>query len=187
MPNLSKIAFALVCGLYFAILQFSYFFLMEAYLSSQYLSYFVTLFFWLCGFLIGLAIRGESWFTKLLCLGAVMYYVAWGLARWVPFSAFLYPSAAACSIVSGLLPGYFFPFMARRFQSVGSLLFHENNGFILGILISLKASIYCGRWFLALGPLLGALLVFVVQMLSGAARMDAVVAPASPARARRAG
>lgn len=181
MGNLEKTAFAFVCGLYFAVLQFAYFFLMEAFLSSQYLSYFVTLFFWLCGFLVGLSIAGDGWLAKLLLAGVATYYVAWSLTQAAPFSALLYPSAAACSIVSGLLPGYFFPFMGRRFRSMKSLFFHENNGFILGILVSLKASIHCGSWFLALGPLVGATLVLVVLLLSGAARRAALVVPAPQA------
>ncbi len=156
-------AFSFACGVHFALLQFSYFFLVEAYLSSQYLSYFVTLFFWLCGFLAGLWVAREGWFSKLLILGVLAYYAAWTLTRCIPFHPLLYPSAAVCSIVSGLLPGHFFPFMARRFTPVRSLLFHENNGFILGILVSLKASIYCGSWFLAYAPLLGGMAVLLLR------------------------
>jgi hypothetical protein len=148
-----------VCGLHFAVLQFSYFFLMEAYLSSQYLSYFIALFFWLCGFLAGLFIPKPGWFARLLLLGVVAYYVAWILTRLIPFHPLLYPSAALCSVVSGLGPGYFFPFVARRFQPIRSPLFHENNGFILGILVSLRGSIYFGSSLLAYGPLVGVVLV----------------------------
>lgn len=153
------VLFSFLCGLYFALLQFSYFFLMEAYLSSQYLSYFITLLFWLVGFLAGLNITRERWFAGLLLLGVGAYYATWALTRFIPFHPLLYPLAAICSIASGLLPGYFFPLMARRFPSVKLMLFHENNGFLLGILIALKGSIYCGSWFLAGAPLLGSLLV----------------------------
>ena len=162
-PAWIQLVFSFACGLDFAVLQFSYFFLMEAYLSSQYLSYFVTLFFWLCGFLAGLRTAGDRWFSRLLILGVLAYYAAWSLTRWIPFHPLLYPSAALCSILSGLLPGYFFPFMARRFAAVRSLLFHENNGFILGILVSLRALIHCGSWFLAYAPLLGAAIVLAIR------------------------
>jgi hypothetical protein len=155
----SMTAFCFLCGLYFAILQFSYFFLMEAYLSSQYLSYFISLFFWLCGFLTGLLFARARWFGPLLVTGTLAYYLAWTLTRIIPFHPQLYIAAAACSIVSGLGPGCFFPAMAERFPSIKGLLFHENNGFFGGILVALKASIYCGSWFLAYGPLLGAVAV----------------------------
>lgn len=46
---LSNVAFAFVCGLYFAcLLAVQLFLLLEAHLSSQYLACFVMLFFWLC-------------------------------------------------------------------------------------------------------------------------------------------
>src|SRR6059036_3256437 len=99
-----RVALAFVCGLHFAVLQFCYFFLLEAYLSSQALSYFVTLLFWLCGFLAGLAIPGERWFGRLLALGTAAYYVAWILTRAIPFHPLLYPAGALCSIASGLGP-----------------------------------------------------------------------------------
>ena len=169
-----NIFFAFVCGLYFAVLQFSYFFLMEAYLSSQVLSYFITLLFWLCGFLVGLNISRERWFSGLLLLGVVAYYAAWTLTKEVPFHSLLYPFAAICSISSGLLPGYFFPFMARRFLSIRLMLFHENNGFLLGILLALKGSIHCGSWFLTYAPLLGAALVGIALLL-GQRRLLAIL------------
>lgn len=155
----SRVTFSFVCGLHLALVQFSYFFLMEVFLTSQYLAYFIALFFWLCGFRAGLSLRGEKLFLPLLAFGVIAYYATWTVTRVMPFHSMLYPIAAVCSVVSGLLPGYFFPWMAGRLQPIRRLLFHENNGFLLGVLLALKASIYCGSWFLAWAPLIGALLV----------------------------
>jgi hypothetical protein len=174
MSARTGVVFSFLCGLHLAVLQFAYFFLMEAYLSSQALSYFVTLLFWLCGFLAGLYLASDRWFARLLLLGAVAYYVTWALTKAIPFHALLYVVAAACSIGSGLLAGYFLPWMAKRMQPVHRVFLHENNGFILGALISLKASIHCGIWFLALGPLVGAVLVAMVLVLGGVAQWRAV-------------
>lgn len=176
----SKIIFSFVCGLYFALLQFSYFFLMEAFVSSQYLSYFLTLLFWLCGFLLGLNISQERWFMRFLVLGAGAYYIAWTLTRRIPFHPILYPCAALCTAFSGLLPGYFFPYMARRFRPVKLPFFHENNGFILGILISLEASIHMGRWFLNFSVGVGAVGVACV-LLAGRYFKSLVLAPVAGA------
>lgn len=166
-----NIALSFACGLYFALLQFSYFFLMEAYLSSQYLSYFITLLFWLCGFLVGLNLSRKGWFTLLLAVGLMTYYLTWLLTRFIPFHTLLYPAAAICSVISGLLPGYFFPFMSPRFNAIKSLLLHENNGFILGILIALKASIHFGNWFLTYIPALGAMIVILLFLSDGTIQM----------------
>jgi hypothetical protein len=165
--RLASIVFAYACGLHFAFLQFSYFFLLEAYLSSQTLSFFVVLFFWLCGFLLGLNVRRQGWFAALLVLGVLTYYLTWGLTQVLPFHALLYAVAGGCAVLSGLLPGYFFPYMEQRGQPVKSFLFHENNGFIVGVLLSLKGSIYCGVWFLALAPLVGGALVLLSLALAG--------------------
>ncbi len=177
MRATGKSLFAFGCGLHFALLQFSYFFLTEAFLTSQYLSFFVTLFFWLCGFLVGLNLRGGRWFLRLLLGGAAAYYLSWLLTRLIPFHGWLYPSVAICSVASGLLPGWFFPFLAGRFQPVRRLLFHENNGFLLGILMALKAAIHCGSWFLALAPLLGACLVLALHQVFAIRSQQPIAAP----------
>ena len=154
-----RAALSFVCGLHFALLQTSWFLLLEAHLSSQSLSYFVCLFFWLCGLLLGLNLRGDRWFNGLLGAGAASYYGAWALARWAPFHSVLYAVAGIGSIVSGLLPGFFFRFMGRRYKPIRRPLLHENNGFILGLVIALRGATHFGGSLLAFAPALGAALV----------------------------
>jgi hypothetical protein len=143
-----------IAGLHFALLQTSYFLLLEAHLSSQSLSYFVTLFFWLTGLLLGLFVGADRWFSPLLGVGILGYYVTFALTRWIPFHGALYAVAAIASVISGLLPGFFFRFAARRWVGVRSALFHENNGFLLGLFVCLRGAIHFGGLLVALGPLL---------------------------------
>lgn len=161
-------ALSFACGLHFALLQTSYFLLLEAYLSSRSLSYFVVLFFWLLGFLLGLGLRGRR-LAPLLVAGLAGYYATWALARAAPFHALLYPAAAASSIASGLLPGRFFRRIGRSYAPIRRPLFHENNGFVLGLLVALKGAVHAGGWLLAAGPAVGALLVAAAL---GASRRD---------------
>jgi hypothetical protein len=56
-----------------------------------------------------------------------------------------------------MLSGAFFPHVRARFGKAKVLFFHENNGFVLGILVSLFGSVLAGRLLLALGPGLGLL------------------------------
>jgi hypothetical protein len=130
---------------------------------SSLLSDFIVLFFWLTG----LRIRGERFFAALLSAGVASYYLAFTLARWLPFHALLYPVCAACAVLSGLLPGYFFRLMGRRYAPVRSPLFHENNGFLVGLVIALKAAVHFGSFMLAGGPLAGAALVAVALAAGG--------------------
>lgn len=168
--RLEPIALPFVAGLHFAILQTSYFLLLEAYLSSQSLSYFVTLFFWLLGLLLGLNLGADRWFVGLLGAGVLGYYATFALTRALPFHAALYPVAAVASVVSGLLPGFFFRFAARRWANVRGPLLYENNGFLLGLVFSLRGAIHFGGHLLAFGPVAGAALVLVAELLS--ARRD---------------
>jgi len=149
-------------GIHFALLQTGYFLLLEAHLSSQSLSYFVALFFWLTGLLLGLYLRDDRWFGPLLGAGVVGYYLTFALTRWIPFHPGLYPAAALSAVISGLLPGFFFRFAARRWAAnVARPLFHENNGFVLGLFLALRGAIHFGGRLVALGPLASGLLVVV--------------------------
>ena len=149
-------------GIHFALLQTGYFLLLEAHLSSQSLSYFVALFFWLTGLLLGLRLGDDRWFGPLLGAGILGYYLTFALTRWIPFHPALYPTAALSSVLSGLLPGFFFRFAARRWPAnVARPLFHENNGFILGLFLALRGVIYVGGRLVSLGPAASFLLVVV--------------------------
>jgi hypothetical protein len=54
-----------------------------------------------------------------------------------------------------MLSGSFFPHAQDRFARVKLLFFHENNGFIVGTLLSLIGSVFAGRFMLSLAPLAG--------------------------------
>jgi hypothetical protein len=156
-------------GLHFAVLQASHFLLLEAHLSARSQSYFITLFFWLLGFLLGLQVRGDRWFGGLLAAGAAAYSATWALSRWMPFHTALYPAAALSAVVSALLAGHFFRFVAGRYRPLRRPLLHENNGFVLGLLIALKGAVHWGGWLLAGGPAITAALV---ALTFAAARRD---------------
>ncbi len=154
------LAFAL--GFYFALLQYGYFFLTEAWVSSRAVSFFFVLFFWLIGFLAGLRYPRGNRMAALLALSLGGYYVAWLVVRHNPYSNADYLVIATASLLSGLAPGHYFSWAQRRFARVGSMFFHENNGFILGIVVSMFGSLFAGTWMLQWAPLLALLGVGLV-------------------------
>lgn len=160
------VALAFWVGCYLALLQFAYFFLLEAFLSSQFVSYFVAVFFWLCGFLAGLQIRRRQAFTSLLTLSAAAYYLSYAAVNMIPFQLRLTPLFAFCLFTSGMAPGCFFPWAQDRFPRLKHLFFHENNGFLLGIVVSWWAADFCGRIYLAFFPGLGFLVCAALLMLT---------------------
>ncbi|MFQ5702211.1 MAG: hypothetical protein ACE5HU_10245 [Acidobacteriota bacterium] len=159
MRALIRIYLCFAAGLYFAWVQFSYFFLLEAFLSASHVSYFVALFFWLGGFLVGLNASRKLSASWLLAIGVGAYYATWALVGKYPFRDALYPVMALGISTSAILPGFFFPLATRLFPRVKSMLIHENNGFIVGIASSLVAMTWAGRLFLDFAPLLGCILL----------------------------
>ena len=106
-PRARATLLAFATGLALALLQFSYFFLLEAYLTSRASSFFVALFFWLIGFLAGLNLRSDRAFPVLAATAPLAYYVALaGLSTFLP-PALLVP-VGGCIAVSGCFAGAFF-------------------------------------------------------------------------------
>ena len=132
-------------GVWLSLLQFSYFFMLEVYLSSRATSFFVSTFFWLAGFLIGLNFKSPRAFPILVGAAPAAYYAAFGLLRAMPYQIRLLPAVGACIAVGGMLAGSFFPHARDRFPKVKQLFLHENNGFVLGILLSLLGAVFVGR------------------------------------------
>lgn len=155
---------AFVTGLWLALLQFSHFFLLEVWLTSRATTYFAALFFWLAGFLAGLQFNGRKMFPLLVVAGAAGYYVSLGVFTLWPFKLAMLPVAGLCIAAGGAAAGAFFPFAAGRFAGVKWLLFHENNGFVVGIIVALLGAVFQGRWLLTWVPGLGAAAVLALLL-----------------------
>ena len=153
---------AFVTGLWLALLQFSHFFLLEVWLTSRATTFFVALFFWLVGFLAGLQAGGRKSFPLLVAVAAAGYYVSFGLLALWPFKHAMLPAVGLCIAFGGAAAGAFFPFAAARFTRVKWLLFHENNGFVLGIFGALLGAVFEGRWLLMWAPGFGAAAVLLL-------------------------
>ena len=155
--RLAAAGFAFLVGLWLSLLQFSYFFMLEVYLSSRATSFFVSMFFWLIGLLIGLNITTPRAFSRFVVVAPIAYYCAFALLRAMPYQIRLLPIVGACIATGGVLAGSFFPHARHRFPKVKQLFFHENNGFVVGILLSLVGAVFAGRYLLLLSPIVGAL------------------------------
>lgn len=158
-------ALALLMGAHLGVVQLSYTFLLEAHLTSRTVSYFAALGCWLVGVLLGLWLRRPALFLPLLLAGTGAYYLAWAIVRARSFDLRLLPAALACVAASGLLAGYFFPWAAGRFARPKLLFLHENNGFLLGSVVSLVALVHAGERYLALAPGVAALLVAAAHLV----------------------
>jgi spermidine synthase len=148
----SSATLAFLTGLCLAVVQVSHFFLLEARLSSTAFACFTALFFWLAGFLVGLNMISAARFSRILILSVGTYYCAFLLARTFPHHMVILPVLVLCVGASGVAAGAFFPYARGRFHKVKDLLFHENNGFVIGLLAALLCSVHAGGILLMLGP-----------------------------------
>lgn len=153
------VALAFATGVWLALLQFAYFFLLEVRLSSRAESFFAALFCWLVGFLVGLNVRSRRAFPVLILAAPVGYYAAYAVMVARPYDWSVLPVVAACIALGGALAGAFFPHASERFARVKPLLLHENNGYLVGLVLALLGSVFAGRALLGAAPAAGAIVV----------------------------
>lgn len=143
----------LVIGFHLACIQYAYLFLLEAYHSSRSVTYFICLFFWLLGFLLGLNFNRTGWLISLIILGWLGYETVYWMQSLFPYRDFLYPLIACAISISGIQAGYFFNSLSEN-QSNAKVLESENNGFVLGTFFCMMFVLYAGWYFLAAVPTL---------------------------------
>lgn len=142
----------LVLGFFLGLLQFNFYFLTEVYISSRSISFFVVLFFWLCGFYAGLRPKAKLSYLKFLVwFSLIAYYLFYFLVTWFSFQSEVYIAAALCVFAAGILPGYLFSAVSVQTSEVRWVLFHENNGFVLGFLLATILAVFAGSWLLSIG------------------------------------
>jgi hypothetical protein len=161
--------FGFLTGLHLALLQFGYLFLLVIHISSTYVTYAMIVLAWMSGTLIGLRWRGLDG-RAALALGLLGYYATYGLVvndAPVPSLAFAALGVAA----SGLWAGRFFVVMLPHYGRADRLFFHENNGFLVGVIAAFVGFTMLGRPFLFWTPLvMGAgLLIQLMAIESGRA------------------
>lgn len=154
-----KKAYATVCGLHFALLQFGYLLLLQMDVSSTYLTYMIVSLAWIGGTLLGL------WWKNLnpmlaLTVGIISYDLSYILLISYPFRDFVLPLAFIGIMLTGLWAGRFFVVLLPLFAQTNQLFLLENNGFIIGII-----GIFLGFSFLGIGFMLWAPLATTAFLL----------------------
>ncbi len=149
--------FATLTGLHLALLQFSYFFLLLINVTSTYITYMTIVISWMAGTLIGLWLRLSAGLA--LVLGVVSYYAVYLLVISDPLSPSILPIAALGVAVTGLWAGRFFVLMLPLFGRPDSLFFHENNGFMVGVVAVFIGFTLLGKPFLLWTPLVSVLVL----------------------------
>jgi len=155
--------FCFLTGVFFSFMQFGFLLSLQINVSSTYLTYALVTICWMAGILAGL------WTTKfrpvhLMLFQPIAYFFSYYLVTSAPFSSLTFPVAAIAITGSGLWAGRFFPEMFSSIQRADSLLFHENNGFILGAVAFFIGFTMLGRPFLVYSPLIMSLILLCMYV-----------------------
>jgi hypothetical protein len=153
--------YSFLTGVYFALLQFSYFLVLQINISSTYLTYMLVVIAWMTGAVTGL------WWRRLdivpgIISGLLCYYLAYALIVTQPLAWTTLAAAAAGVWVAGLWAGRFFLAALPMFRRSDALFFHENNGFLVGVVSVFLGFTTIGRTFLFAAPLAAAVLTLAV-------------------------
>ncbi len=144
--------YAFFTGLYFAVLQFNFFLVLQINISSTYITYMTVVISWMVGAVLGLWLKGLRTLLG-VTTGLLSYYGVYLLIAYDPLSRSTLLLAALGVCLTGLWAGRFFTVMLPVFKQTDALFFHENNGFLVGVVTVFIGFTSFGRLFLAWAPL----------------------------------
>ena len=160
-------------GMFFGMLQWGAFFLLQSYLSSVAIVYLLATTVWLLGSLVGLAAPGRSRESYWLAVATGCYYLLWVIARADPYDLRLLPLLLLFIGGSGAYAGRFFRYRGASVGKSKWLFFAENCGFVTGMIVTVLALFFAGELLLLVAPAVGAvgcLLTLPASPIDSAAR-----------------
>jgi len=142
-----------LAGLYFGTLQTALFFIVQVHVTATFFGYFLIVMFWMTGVILALRLPCFWSLPKVLILSCLSYYLFYGTAvLWNgslgSLSCVLSPMVMVCAWPVGVLLKQF-----STKTSPKELFFHENNGFVLGLLLGLLLFTQWGSFSLQFSPL----------------------------------
>ncbi len=155
---------AFITGLQFSVLQFCFLAILQINVSSAYLTYMTVAFAWMVGSVIGMWVkRLTSWMG--VVLGTLAFYFVHILLTFFPFSYLALIVSAVGISVAAIWAGRFFVVMRSRFESPDKMFFHENNGFLLGIILFFVGFTTLGSSFIIFAPGVGGISLLYLNRL----------------------
>lgn len=140
-------------GVFFGLLQWSAFFLLQSFLASTALVWLLASSVWLLGSIAGLALPDrrvpEPWW---LFASVAAYYALLWLAVLFPYEFGKLPWLLAAVAVMGLYAGRFFRFRRAALGSAKWLFFVENTGFVAGLVLTVAGLFWFGEGVTILAP-----------------------------------
>lgn len=126
--------------------------------------YFLLILFWLLGSITGMYLTGKKrmgLIYKILCL--LLYSLTVVACEWVEaffFSSFMTLVILLCAFTFGAFAGWFLQDRVEQYKDARIVLLYENNGFILGYLISSALLFFSSDFTSSVVLLTGLLILF---------------------------
>jgi hypothetical protein len=136
---------AVVTGVLLGLVQWGVLVWLASYLSSTALVYLLSTAVWLAGSVFGLLARGRGFEWAWLGSAMLAYAACRALAAARPYDLSVLPVLLLFVAVMGAYAGRFYRFRAPCFGHVKWLLFLENTGFVLGLLLAVLALFVWGE------------------------------------------
>ncbi|NQU27210.1 MAG: hypothetical protein HQ528_02860 [Candidatus Marinimicrobia bacterium] len=151
-----------ISGIHFGLSQIAIFFTIQCFVTATFLGYFAVACAWLTGVVISLKFGKSGDYIKSLIVSIAGYILLAILTAYLPPYHIFLPIYFIIIILIALPAGSFFRNFAQNFSAT-SLFFHENNGFVLGFILSLLGFVKWGVYFLYSAPLVTFLMVILSQ------------------------
>ena len=150
-PGSSLLMFSM--GVFLGLLQMGYVFSVHMMLSSTINSYLYILTAWLIGGIIGVCSQRMKSLPLVLLAAVISYAISQFLLSIAPFHKELLVVHAALSSSGGILGGVLFQHARPWFTYVRDMFFHENNGFLCGIIAAFIGTTLYGHAFVVIAPI----------------------------------
>ncbi len=150
-----------MAGLHFGILQISLYFIIECFVTATYLGYFAVTIAWLTGVIINLKHNFFKTWKRSLTVSYLSLAVLSLITATTPPYHILLPVIFIFIVLVAAPAGHFFKSYSGS-MAASALFFHENNGFVLGFVLSTAGFIQWGINYIYIAPLLS----FIATLLT---------------------
>jgi len=145
---MTRYAYTILFGWWFGVIQSSYFFQLEIFLTAAYTGFITATLAWIAGSIAGLYLARPANGSPPLIIwhaaGLAAYYTCLLSLAAFPYQLALTPLYFILIMVSGGQTGHFFAYNQKTFPKASTLFFMENNGFILGWLVGFSGFVMAG-------------------------------------------
>lgn len=149
-----------VLGFYFGIVQTAFYFSIEVFVTATFTGYFFLVLAWMCGVVFAMKTDLLENIYLSISSSIALFYIFLLFVIFIPFNGLMFPFLGLLIFISSFPAGKFVKLFGKSVSS-DSLFFHENNGFVLGMVMAVLLFVKFGIHFIYFAPILAYLLTIL--------------------------